>query len=352
MRRFVVAGLLFALLVPTVSAVDGPSDAEKLAILWTDYCERTGDPACATPTPAPTPIPTPSVAPTPAPTATPTATPSPTPTPAPTATPTPTTTSTPSDTVHVESQAWWSSEGFAIPAEVGHHIHVEALNFPRPGVIVNGIYQLRVKVVLHGHQGQTNTIRYSDGSDVIATQPLSLGPCQDCSTEVTLPVDFGQFGTGIREFRLTVNVPDEQPSVSGEQRMFNSTGWPVCVRECSPAYRTQGLAFWESRGWYDDGPLGLDHGYQNQRASVAEVKAGQTIRVDIAPGSGGRTTTFAMVTVNPSFHAGIAGRVLLQRSSSFSGNLTLPTDLIPGDKLAIVGHDGKNGGVLVLRVVP
>jgi hypothetical protein len=335
-----------AVVAVNVRAVTTPTDAQKLEILWTDYCNRTQAPECLTPTPSVTPSPEPSFSPSPTPSTTATPVPSATPTAAP---PTPTTTPQPTpgtDTVHLEAQAWWNIDGISVPEAVGHHIHVEALNFPRPGVIVNGTYQLRVKVTLHEQEGRTNWIRYSDGSNVIASVPLVMGPCHDCSQEVTIPVDFSRFGTGIREFRLTVNVPDEQPSASGSQRMFNSTGWPVAVRALSPSYRSAGLRHIEARGWY------TDHEYQNQRADAYEVRAGQTIDIDIQPGAGGHETVFAGVYVNPNMHAGNPGRILLERNGEYHGTLALPSDLVPGDKVALVGHDGLNGGVLVLRVVP
>jgi hypothetical protein len=236
---------------------------------------------------------------------------------------------------------------------VGHHIHVEALNFPRPGRIVNGVYQLRVKVTLHDQEGRTNWIRVSDGSGGYSQQQaLTIGPCHDCSTELTIPVDFGRFATGIREVRISANVPDEQPAKAGSQRMFNSTGWPVCVRACSPSDRSQGLAFWETRGWYDDSPQGEEHGYQNARANVPEVRACQVIDIDLQPGSEGLPTKHAGVYVNPNMHAGNAGRVLLERAGEYHGLLTIPCDLVPGDKVALNAHDGNNGVVNVLRVVP
>jgi hypothetical protein len=342
MRSFVAGVAAAALVVGIVAAA--PSDAQRLEILWTDYCQRTSAPECQTPTPSVTPSPAPSVTPSPTPSATPTPAPSvATPTPSPRTTPAPT---PGTDTVHLEAQAWWNTDGLSVPDAVGHHIHVEALNFPRPGRIVNGVYQLRVKVTLHDQAGKTSFIRYSDDSRVIESIPLVLGPCHDCSTEITIPVDFGRFNTGIREFRLTVNVPDEQPDAPGSQRMFNSTGWPVAVRALSPSYRSAGLQYIEARGWY------TDHEYQNQRADVYEVRAGQTIDIDIQPGSGGHRTVYSLVTVNPNMHAGNAGRVLLERDGEFHGTLTLPTDLVPGDKVALIGHDGNDGGVLVLRVVP
>lgn len=289
-------------------------------------------PASATPTVAPSVMPTPSTG---------------TSTPSPSATPTtPTATPGPSATVHVEAQAWWSTDGIDVPTTVGHHIHVEALNFPAPGVIVDGVYPLRVRVTLHRQEGQTSWYRVSDGNTTFPLVPFVLGPCHDCSTELTIPIDFGAFQTGVREVRLSVNVPDEQPAASGSQRMFNSTGWPVCVRSCAITDRAQGLAFVEARGWY------LDHGYQNARADKASVKACQVIDIDLQPGSGGLPTMRHGVYVNPNMHAGDAGRVLLEGSGEYHGPITVPCDLVPGDKVALSAHDGNNGVVNVLRVVP
>lgn len=258
------------------------------------------------------------------------------------------------DTVHLEAQAWWGLNGITIPTSVGHHIHVEALNFPRPGTVVDGTYNLSVRVTLHGQEGKTNWIRVSDGSTVIQSMSFVLGPCENCSADIVFPVKFSSFQTGIREVRLSVNVPDEQPAKTGSQRMFNSTGWPVCVRSCTSGTneRSQGLKFIETRSWYDNRPSpGLLHNYANARSSVPEIHACETVRLDLKPGSGGLPTVLSGVYVNPAFHSGNPGRVLMQKNGPYSANFTFPCDLQVGDKVALLSSDGNNAGVQVLRVV-
>jgi hypothetical protein len=247
-------------------------------------------------------------------------------------------------TVHLEAQSWWAKDGISVPSAVGHHIHVEALNFPRPGTIMSGTYNLRVKVTLHDQAGATNIVRVQNEGSYVKSVPFVLGPCADCSAEVTIPIDFDAMPSGIRELRITANVPDEQPETDGAQRMFNSTGWPVCVDACSPSYRPDGLKHVEARGWYED------HDYQNAQADDFEVDPGQVLAVELNPGSGGGPTTYSGVFVNPSFHNGIAGRVLLERNGAYEGNVTIPNDVQPGDKIVLLASDGKNAGVLVLRV--
>jgi hypothetical protein len=132
--------------------------------------------------------------------------------------------------------------------------------------------------------------------------------------------------------------------------MFNSTGWQVCVRACTPEYRS-GPEFVEARGWYDDSPAGVAHGYQNARLTtgVGSVRAGGTIGVKLAPGSGGLATTYSLVTLDANMHAGIAGRVLRETNGPWSGSLTIPADLSSGaHALSLVASDGQNAGVLVV----
>lgn len=74
MKRFVAAAAAVVLLVAASGTFSSPPP-NALDILWADYCGRTTDPACATPTPVPTPSPT--LAPTATPTAAPTADPQP-----------------------------------------------------------------------------------------------------------------------------------------------------------------------------------------------------------------------------------------------------------------------------------
>ena len=259
-------------------------------------------------------------------------------------------------TVTLESQAWWAKGGIDIPGEVGHHIHVQA-TIPRPGTIVNGRVDIPFRAVLHDQVGSPNWIRWSDGSNVIGSIATSRSKFSctthdgftDCVWEGVLPVDFARFGTGLRELRISLNVPDEQPdglpgSDSGAQRMFNSTGWQVCVRACSPvAVGGRSINFTEARGWY------TGHDYANARltTSLDTVRAGGTIGVRLGPGSGGDATEFSGVYVDPDMHRHNAGRVLLTRNAAFTGNVTIPADLAAGPhSLVLVSSDGQNAGVL------
>lgn len=269
-------------------------------------------------------------------------------------------------TVTLESQAWWSRPsdgGIKVPSNVGEHVHVKA-TIPKPGVIVNGRVDVPVTMTLHNQVRGPNWVRWSDGSTVKGRIDLNGFAGFDCTTpmpgmtncvrSITLPIDFSAFGTGLRELRISTNVPDEQPDRSGSQRMFNSTGWQVCVRACSPvAVGGRSIKFVEARGWYDDrgGETNKEHNYQNARLTtgIDSVKAGGTIGVKLAPGSGGLTTRYSLVTLDANMHMGIIGRVLAQANGSMSRSVTIPADLSPGvHKLNLVASDGNNAGVLVV----
>ena len=340
-----------------------------LEILWSDYCDREPEvPECSTtaspsPTSSPaTPSPTAAATPAPAPSAT--ASPSPTPTASPSATlrPSATTTLPPTpttDSVTLESQAWWAKDGIRVPEVVGHHIHVQA-TIPRPGRIVNGRVDVPVRLILHDQVGEPNFVRWQDASSTKGSIPVDRDDftCTthdgftDCVFATVLPIDFGAFGTGLRELRISLNVPDEQPdnlvgSDQGDQRMYQSTGWQVCVRSCSPEYRS-GPEFVEARGWYEG------HGYQNARLTTGfeSVRAGATVGVKLAPGAGGEPTVFSAVYLDPDMHRHNPGRILLEHSGPYSGSVTIPADLAPGThRLTLLASDGKNAGVLVIPFV-
>lgn len=268
-------------------------------------------------------------------------------------------TSAATPTVTLESQGWWSKPGIDVPEVVGHHIHVQA-TIPKPGVVVNGRVDVPVRLTLHDQVGSPNFVRWQDGSNTKGSIKVTAADftCTahdgftDCTRDMVLPIDFGGFGTGLRELRISLNVPDEQPddlpgSDEGDQRMYQSTGWQVCVRACSPEYRS-GPEFVEARGWYEG------HGYQNARLTtgVDSVKAGGTIGVKLAPGAGGDATRYSAAYIDPDMHHHDAGRVLLERNGPYSGTITIPADLAPGPhKLALLASDGFNAGVLVIPFV-
>lgn len=256
--------------------------------------------------------------------------------------------------------AWWAKDGLSVPGNVGHHIHLRLLNFPAEGRIVNGTYVLRVRVVLHDQVGSVTSIRYGDESTVQITVPFTLAGCHDCSKDIDIPVDFSKWPTGRREFRLSAFVDDEQPdglpgSDPGPQRMFPSSGYQVCVRACTPSYRSGFHT--EARGWYQD------HEYANAKitTALASIKPGATVGVRMSPGAGGLPTKNVGAFIDPNFHAGsaglelpvcVSGTCLTGRTSEVrAGTVRIPS-LEPGThRLVLVSSDGKNAGVLAYAFV-
>ena len=249
----------------------------------------------------------------------------------------PTSTAAP-PTVTLESQGWWRRAGIVIPTAVGEHIHVRA-TVPADGVVIDGKVDVPVTVVAHDTTGRIDYVRVSDGSTVKQKWTINLGPCADCSWTGTVTVDFSTWGTGRREMRWTANIPK-----NGEgARHYQSTGWQVCVRSCSPSYRSGPWV--EARGWY------TGHGYANARltSDLSTVRSGGTIKVKLAPGSGGDPTRLAGVYIDPDFHNGSAGIVVKQTTAAFSGSVTLPILSSGAHRLVLLSSDGQNAG---LQVIP
>jgi hypothetical protein len=230
-----------------------------------------------------------------------------------------------------------------VPEFVGAHIHTKA-TVPADGYPVDGRLEIPVTVTLHDARGSTTYFRVGVEDDVIYQRDLVIGPCHDCSTSFTVSIDLSRVSTGRHEFRLTANNPDEDPDRSGDQRMFQSTGYQICVRSCKPTYRHAG-PFVEARGWYTD----VD--YQNVRieSDPALVRAGALVDVRFGPGAGGAKTRFAGVYIDPNFHAGSAGLVVREWSGEYSGSVRIPS-VAPGPhKLVLLSSDGQNAGVLVVQ---
>jgi hypothetical protein len=239
----------------------------------------------------------------------------------------------------------------AADVEVGHHTHVQ-VTVPKPGTIVNGVVNVPATLILHDQVGNPNFIRWQDGSTDKGriTVSKSQFTCvttdfTDCKLSLNLPINFSNFGTGLRELRISLNIPDEDPDLTGSQRMYQSFGIPVCVRACSPiAISGRSLNFIEGRGWYQG------HGYQNARITtgIDSVKHGGTVGVKLAPGSGGLPTKWTAIYVNPNMHAGLPGITLRPPTpGSFSGKVVLPA----GEgvsKLVSIASDGQNSGVLAV----
>ncbi len=251
-------------------------------------------------------------------------------------------------TATYESQAWWRLEGISVPDAVGAHVHVKA-TVPVDGTPIDGKVAIPIVVTLHNARGALTWFRMGTESKYLmpATNLSTFnagnafGPCSDCTLSFTANVDFTAIPTGRHELRMSANNPDEDPDLTGAQRMFQSTGYQVCVRSCTPTYRANTPSI-EARGWY------TDHAYANASLTSAHssVTSGGTISVKLGPGSGGKPTKFAGVYIDPSFHAGSAGITVKTWAAAFRGSVTLPT-IAPGEhRLVLVSSDGQSAGVL------
>jgi len=248
--------------------------------------------------------------------------------------------SAPVPVVSLGSQAWWSATGIAIPSSVGAHIHLDA-TVPADGFPIDGSVDVPVKVTAHNQTGAITLLRVSNGSTVMQSWPLSLGPCVDCSWSGTVTVNFSAWPTGRDEMRWTANLPKNDLG----NRQYQSTGWQVCIRSCTPSYRSG--VYLEARGWY------TGRGYQNARLTspLTTVQSGGTITVKLAPGSGGLPTTFSGAYIDPDFHNGSAGLTIFSRAGSYTGTIVIPA-LAPGPhKLVLLSSDGLNAGVLGIPFV-
>ncbi len=246
----------------------------------------------------------------------------------------------PEPRIFMESQAWWDSGGLAIPTNVGHHIHVGMcwpVNPDGSDALVDGILHLDVRILLHSQIGRTNYLRFQDASGSLSLKiPLVIGPA-DTTVWVPVDLDLSLWGTGRREAHITANI---QSNVDGK-RQFNSTGWQLCVRACTPTYRKG--PWTEARGWYEG------HDYQNARffslLPVAPVSGLWTFNVRLVQaGPGG-------VFIDPNFHAGIEGTRLAD--GGFSGFLTVDTRSLTNGthRLVLVASDGKSAGVQLITFV-
>lgn len=277
----------------------------------------------------------------------------------------------PEPRVFMESQAWWNINNIVVPSSVGHHIHVGMCTPVDGQVVSTSTIHFDARIILHDQVRRVTTIRYSDYANVIQsksvastawTGDLTAGGCHDCQAWVPFDIPASSWSTGRHEIRWTANVPDEQPDVSGSQRMFNSTGWQLCIRSCSPNVSGRASNWTEARGWYDDRPNGVAHEYANARFRSAvprgTVSGNWTFSYEARPGSGGLPTRFWGVYVDADMHHGIAGPTnvfpngVRPTGTSASGTRTTTVDttrLSDGaHKLVIVSSDGKNAGVQMI----
>lgn len=345
MPRRLFAALAVVLLIPSMAlaATFAPPPSNALDILWADYCGRTSDARCLTPTPSPTSSSaTPSTTPTSPPTATPapTSTAAPTSTPTSTATPAPTATPTlrtigakpasgtgplvcPSGYVNWESRGWWTPSGQPFDQYRGIDAEIcwPANGFLKPGTTV---------FLLHIQERRLHA--------PIKLVRIGLGPDGNVNAfeqSVNLVPDAAGYGewylsaptkanskAGWNEYRLTANVPSDEDG----NRQYQSTGLQAWTTANSPHYRND--PWWETRGWY------VDTDYVNNRMyaipPTAPVHGTYSFPWQCtATGTG--TVSYHAAYVDANTHAipMVLPHVYNAGSGAFNGTISIDTTAFP-----------------------
>ena len=327
----------------------------------------------AIPTLAPTAVPT--SAPTLAPAATPTSAPT-TPTSAPVApaatptvvvTPEPhhvpdpvTCAGYPEPRVFLEAQGWWKGNGqeslVGANGPMGSHVHV-ATCFPW-GQTVSGTVEFDVRIMLHDNPGQLYRLRpqvwyeggYSVQNEVHFLETFGGGNgtiWQHIAVDTTqVPYD------GLQEMRLFTEVRHADGA-----SQYVSTGWQLLLSNGQPVnhYKPDGQAaqFTEGRGWYT-GEAAYTNARWDDFALDQPVSGIWSPDLKMTAGAGGATVTFHGVYVDPNFHAGSEGIVVMTGLGKWDGPVAIDTwTLANGPHKLVLRADatvsnGTNSGLIVI----
>jgi hypothetical protein len=306
------------------------------------------------PTPAPSAPP-----PTPAPPAQPTAAPTPQP-PAPQPTPQPPMAQMsiscdgyPEGRIFMEAQSWWTQTEGQPGTDFGH-AHVGTC-FPY-NVQVSGVLVFDVRIKMHHNPGtlvqMKPHIETPTGTVAFPQPHLNWTPVdgtgeiwQRVWIDTTLvPYD------GLQELRLWTQVREPDGN-----EMHVSTGWQLDLANGGRpvlAYRAQGLAMTEGRGWY----TGVEYTVARFSSLFPVTVSGTWVfNVDLKPGAGGIPVTAHEVRVDSDAHAGIPGIVVKQGAGEYIGPVSIDTTqlsngyhrlFLKADAAASSGS--TNSGVMVL----
>lgn len=263
----------------------------------------------------------------------------------------------PEPRVFLESQAWWTDSETLTDGDT-EHAHSGTcfpLNQTLTGNVTfdvvsrlhnaNGHYLRYVRVQSATKQGGAKTLQY-----VI---PRQLCASDDCLFVTSFTIDTSQLKTGRHEFRIhTVSSPI--PGYGGAE-LLATNGWQACVRSCA-GVTPQATDFPEGRGWYSkDGQV---RGYINGRfdQTLPSTVSGMWCpRLRVLQGAGDEPVEDSRVVIDPDFHHGYGGTVLLTRRGPFTGNPCIDTTALAEGphRLVLIAHTtsgfpGQLWGVLVL----
>ncbi len=210
----------------------------------------------------------------------------------------------------------------AATPNVGEHLHVEIANYPLDGHPISaGPHTYGVVLKEHNQTGATRWLRVDDYDKAVVQVPVVLGPCDDCSTTISVTVP--ALATGRHELRWHLDLAKN----SDGNRQYTTARDQVCIVSCSPNLSGRPSPYSGGGGWYTLG------GY-----SVALLRSADS---ELRPGghpviAAGPDATGICAFANPDFHHGSSGTALGCFADTKTHTISLPATLVPGDRLVLV----------------
>ena len=261
----------------------------------------------------------------------------------------------PQPRIYLESHSWWQDGVAPVAPERRRHVHV-ATCFPQ-GQAVSGNLRLDVKITLHNNDGRVYRLRAEvREDDIVVDRDVNLScPGSDCEISVPIDIPTAQGSDGRKEIRVRAYV--RRPNGT---EYFPTTGWQAYFRNgrgAGASERDSDVII--ARGWYPTAEYAnAEVASGNVSQLYGTVSGVWTPHVEMKPGTDGDPTTFSGAYIDPDFHHGHRGIVLMERSGGFEGSLSIDTRrLANGRHKLLLRSDavcsdcspaGINSGILVV----
>lgn len=250
----------------------------------------------------------------------------------------------PEQRVFIESQGWWAENINGVIKKYGdaEHLHIGAC-FPLQKT-VSGMVRLDFRVVAHNLPAgsRIKNTRFHDGNGGVTLADIAWGRDilagqHNVVVWRTVTVDTSDGGDGLRETRpLTVVTRPDGAEIHA------SGGWCWNVQngktDSNHSLCTSNIT--EGRGWYDcfEYKNAATRGWTYPYAGIPQ---GQSYALGYYARDGAEGTTSIdgyFVTLDPEFHTGDTGDMLVQQTGSAnSGTVTLPgSALTPGTHVLFI----------------
>jgi hypothetical protein len=227
--------------------------------------------------------------------------------------------------VYLESQAWWQPHPeFGGTEDLGH-IHLGTC-WPRRTLPdgtpnrISGKLDLDIHITSHGNADAVNELSFG----IVPLKATRLGldlTCtgQDtCSWTIPITVDTtAHQADGWQEFRISA-----KKRFANADQMFQSTTWQLYLDNGNPVDHRTTRTIIEARGWY----TGAEYTTARMEGELPYSVSGTwSPRLTTRPGSGGKAVRWSFISIDPNFHHGDEGRVLLDGPGAFNGRVDIDT---------------------------